>query len=46
MDIFFQIKRFGLIPDHQHGIRCKSNIPDFERGRRGAIDGNSPEANK
>ena len=28
MDIFFQIKWFGIIPDHQQGIRCKAPRSD------------------
>ena len=27
---------FAREPGHQPGVRCKSKIPDFERGRRGA----------
>jgi len=38
---------FGDIPDHQQGIRCKSKIPDFERGaeerRLSRIDNTSQE---
>ena len=43
-DIIFGVGRFGDIPDHQQGVRCKANSP-FALDMGGSVP-YSPEKNK